>query len=290
MPEFSRRLLFLFSIFVCACSCGRDRGQEVRSQASGIVQDGCRRVYAPHDFQGAMTVSGEKQVAVWHVTYQLHITSRMTYEIRPNEALMDVESQLASATVKPQAAAGAVQKQAEAAIQEENGARVMALATPEALETLAGGNAEYAALGCAVIPTVRQIFPHKGQRTIVDYDPPLPVGINPTAPAEDLEAEIGSGRSWHHIKATVVQSTSSSTPAGSVFHGDVTLTPSVSKDGLVEYRFKFAFDVPQPADSLAIGLAPHTAYAVDRARKTYARAAFATFQEDQPGDDMIYRP
>jgi len=137
---------------------------------------------------------------------------------------------------------------------------------------------------CTVNPTKSMTTAKNGMTKTVTFDPPIPGGVWVKASPARFKAEIGSGRTFTNVKATVDNSSDSSLPAGTVVTGTVTVTPisgSLSENGVnadIAYMIRNDFG----AQTVNLGLTPSQSFYVTSSDKVMRAIVVETGNAQMP--------
>lgn len=132
---------------------------------------------------------------------------------------------------------------------------------------LIGEHKDWDGVFCTIQP-VKEISTNKGGKgKVVKFDPPLPGSVSPRADPERYAAEIGDGRTFSGIKATVVGSSDDAVSKGDKFEGTVRITKVSPKLTVkigdadtqsitADAAYKIEWDFGSVEDTVRLGLVP----------------------------------
>ena len=147
-----------------------------------------------------------------------------------------------------------------------------------------GRDGPWKGIYCTVNPTKSMTIAKNGLTKTVTFDPPIPGGVWAKASPARFKAEIGSGRTFTNVKATVTSSTDSALPAGTVVSGTVTVTPiagSLSELGVnadIAYMIRNDFG----AQTVNLGLTPSQSFYVTSSDKDMRAIVVETGNAQMP--------
>lgn len=130
---------------------------------------------------------------------------------------------------------------------------------------------------CTFVPATKLVNERGGMRTVVSFEPPMPMQLSPKATAKRYEEEIGDQRVFSDLTVSVDETNHPELTAKTV-KGKVTVTriaPSATVDdgkgGKVEIKadvaYKMAFEFDTPKTTFLLGLQPEVSYYISYARK-----------------------
>jgi hypothetical protein len=142
---------------------------------------------------------------------------------------------------------------------------------------LMGDQADWNGIVCTVQPVREMEVSRGGHTRRIKFDPPLAASISPKADPERYAAEVGQGREFKNIKATVTFSTDPAVPVGTSFTGSVNVTPTsptltlniggkasqtITTDAAFRMDFNFG---SSKEDTLKLGLMPMQTFFINYA-------------------------
>ena len=135
--------------------------------------------------------------------------------------------------------------------------------------SLIGHDGPWKGIYCTLNGSKSLSFTKNGKSKAISFDPPIPGGIWAKASPARFKAEVGSGRTFSNVKATVTSSNDSSMPVGTVVQGTVTVSPisgSLAEIGVnadIAYIIRSDFG----ANTVNLGLSPSEAFYVSSTTK-----------------------
>ena len=149
---------------------------------------------------------------------------------------------------------------------------------------LIGHDGPWKGIYCTINGSKSLSFTKNGKSKSITFDPPIPGGIWAKASPARFKAEVGSGRTFSNVKATVTSSNDSSMPAGTVVQGTVTVSPisgSLPELGInadIAYIIRSDFG----ANTVNLGLTPSEAFYVSSSSKDVSAIVIETGVTEMP--------
>lgn len=143
---------------------------------------------------------------------------------------------------------------------------------------LSGEHEAWQGVLCTFVPVTKVVNERGNFDTVVEFDPPLPSSISPRSDPKRYSAEIGDGRTFESIKATVKKSDNPALDGIDEITGeirvekvpsDTEITPeggdSLSIESDIAYRITFDFGTPK--QTFALGLPPEVTYYISHKKR-----------------------
>ncbi|MCX6108155.1 MAG: hypothetical protein NTZ90_00955 [Proteobacteria bacterium] len=149
---------------------------------------------------------------------------------------------------------------------------------------LIGHDGPWKGIYCTLNGSKSLSYTKNGKSKTISFDPPIPGGIWAKASPARFKAEVGSGRTFSNVKATVTSSNDSSMPAGTVVQGTVTVSPisgSLPELGVnadIAYIIRSDFG----ANTVNLGLSPSQAFYVSSSTKDMSAIVIETGVTEMP--------
>jgi hypothetical protein len=131
---------------------------------------------------------------------------------------------------------------------------------------------------CTFVPASRLVNERGGKKTVVSFDPPLPMALSPKAVAKRYEEEIGDQRIFSDLELTIEESNHPSLLQVKSLKGKVVVTRvdpkttvddgrggSVAINADIAYKLSFEFGTPEL--TVLLGLMPEVTYYVSYERQ-----------------------
>jgi len=149
---------------------------------------------------------------------------------------------------------------------------------------LIGHDGPWKGIYCTLNGSKSLSFTKNGKSKTISFDPPIPGAVWAKASPARFKAEVGSGRTFSNVKATVTSSNDSSMPVGTVVQGTVTVSPisgSLPELGVnadIAYIIRSDFG----ANTVNLGLSPSEAFYVSSSTKDMSAIVIETGVSEIP--------
>lgn len=154
--------------------------------------------------------------------------------------------------------------------------RAQVLGTKERQE-LMSKSPDWNGVLCTVQPVTELKVVKGGLGKLISFDPPLPLSVSPKANQKRYDAEIGQGKTWNNVTATIKVSADPAYPADTKLTGSVQIAPAdphltlqINQNGgtktfSASRAFTLRFDFGGVDKTLALGLNPMQTLYIDDA-------------------------
>lgn len=204
-----------------------------------------------------------------------------------------------SMTVRILGVSGLFQKIARAKAEEQAAAKSGSLSITnlpfDEIPTMADKNPQWDRIKCTVIPT-KEIRANRGAyTTVAKLDPPAPTTLSPRAVAERYAEELGNGRNFSAITATIVSTNHPDLQGQTMLTGTVSITqvsPEYTAGGRSlrgDIAYKVVTNFGSPAATFALGFMPEVTYYINYANHDFAGMVSQTKIADDPTVVFIYQ-
>ena len=159
--------------------------------------------------------------------------------------------------------------EAEAKVQANNASALSVGPSEDERTSLLDKTGPWNGVYCTISQTKTLTTQKNGTTKTVSFDPPIPGAIWAKAAPSRFKAEIGDGKTFANVTATVTSSTDNALPAGTKVTGSITVTPipgtlselNLTTDTAYVIRIDFG------AQTTSLGLTPSQSFYINTAEK-----------------------